>query len=120
MQEEGEHLAGQSKTSAVPVTVLYKPRSVTMCYVSEQELDAFGSVQNSVNLAFSALAFGAWLTLTVTLATVQITNPYTYAAFWGGFWISLVLTGYFGIRAFLDFRHSRTHISSIKEGRKVE
>jgi hypothetical protein len=98
-----------------PVTIDIMPRRVAMYRVFETELENLGSAQNSVHLAFFGIAFGAALTLSVTLITVDINNSKTYASFWASLLVSVGASFYFGLRALFDWRKAKRHVRDIKE-----
>lgn len=107
------------------VTVNYRPRNVTMNYVSDQELDTIGSatIQNSLHLTFFGAAFGAAVAFGVTLNTVVFTSPNVYAAYWAVFIVSVVGAAYFGVRSWLDWRiaaNERKRIREESRGREPE
>jgi hypothetical protein len=113
-----EHLAVPSiqvESPESPVTIDVMPRRVAMYRLFETELDSLGSAQNSVHLAFFGLAFGAALALGITLLTVDISNPKTYAAFWASLLVSMAGTLYCGVRAAFDWRKAKENIRKIKE-----
>jgi hypothetical protein len=100
-----------------PVTIDYAPRQVTIYRLFEMELDRLGTIQNSLHLAFFGIAFGAWLAVTITLSTVDITSPRTYGAYWGTFWITALASVYFFVRAIMDWREAKHYVQRIKEQR---
>lgn len=82
------------------------------------ELDRLSSIQNSLHVAFFGVAFGAALSLGITLSTVEISSPRVLAAYWGIFVCSTLLAIYFFVRGLLDWRESKQQIQTIKEQRK--
>jgi len=119
MEPENQTLVTQIKmeTAESPVTISYRRRNVDMYYVFGQELDAIGSssIQSSLHLAFFGAAFGAALSLWVTIATVEIIKPRTYGAFFAAALLSTVMAIYFLIRSVIDWRYATQHVKTIKE-----
>lgn len=72
----------QPETQDSRVTIDYRPRNVTMRYVSDQELETIGSssIQSAIHLAFFGVAGGAAIALGITLNTVTIPDAKTYCA----------------------------------------
>jgi hypothetical protein len=104
------------ETHDTRVTINYRPRNVTMYYVSDQELEIIGSsnAQSSLHLTFFGVFAGAALALGLTLITLEIADPRIYAAFWAGLTVSLAFTIYFGIRSFVDWKNSAKQIKAIR------
>lgn len=116
-QRQGEQPAEISPESpAKPVKIAYPQRSTKVFQVFEYELDSLTSVSNSLNLTIAGIAFGAALTLFVTLTTVTTWNSaYMYATYVAVFVVSILALVTFGVRAISDFKKARREIKRIKE-----
>jgi hypothetical protein len=99
-----------------PVTLSYARREVTMHTVTENELDTVASLSNSVDLAFTGICGGGFLTLAVTLATVTLTSPITSAGFVSATIISGLGTLFFGIKARISYKEAQEKLKDIKKG----
>ena len=64
----------QPETADSRVTVIYKPRNVTMHYVSDQELESIGNASNdsSLHLAFFGASISLAVACAITISTVEI------------------------------------------------
>src|SRR5437867_4307505 len=74
--------------------------------VSDQELESLKSAAdtNSLDFGLFGVAFGAALTLGITIKTVAIVDLYAYFAFWAGFLVTSLAALYFAIRSILSHR----------------
>lgn len=88
-----------------------------MYYVQENELDTIGSSSgdSSLYMGFAGIASGAALTLGVTLSTVDIANPKTYAAYWGAFIVTLFCSLFLIVKSIQSYRKSRKEVQRIVE-----
>lgn len=84
--------------------------------VTETELDTVASLSNSVHLCFLGMSVGALSAFAIVLATIDIKDPISHAAFVGLTWISAVLTAYFAVRSLFDYREARAKLQEIKRG----
>ena len=84
--------------------------------VSDQELESLKSAAdaNSLHFGLFGIAFGAALSLFITIKTVTFTDVYTYFAFWSGFLVTSFATLYFAVRAMLSRRATKTLVDTIK------
>lgn len=84
--------------------------------MSDQELESLKSSgdANSLDFGLFGVAFGAALTLGITIKTVPIDNVYTYFAFWAGFLVTSFATIYFAVRAVLSRRATSALVATIK------
>jgi hypothetical protein len=107
----------QAETGDSRVTINYKPRNVTMYYVSDQELETIGTASNdfSLQLGFFGAALGIAVACIATLSTVDILNPRIYAAYWAVLVVSIPACVFFFIRSILAYRKSRQQIRAIRE-----
>jgi len=99
-----------------PVTISYARREVTLHSVTENELDTVASLSNSVDLAFTGICGGAFVTLAVTLATVTLASPIAAAGFISGTIISGIGTLFFGIKARISYKEAEQKLKDIKRG----
>jgi hypothetical protein len=109
------HRQLQPESKEFPVVVLYAPRRVIIYPVFDHELDAIGSSQNSAHVGFFGVAFGGVMTLAITLLTVTIENANTRAAFWACLVACAILSAYFGLRAYFDWKKSQAQVRTIKK-----
>jgi hypothetical protein len=84
--------------------------------VTETELDAVASLNNSVHLTFFGVCCGGLTAFGIALATLSIADPKSYAAFIALFAVSAVGTFYFGVRGLIDYKESRRKLREIKAG----
>ncbi|HEV2911901.1 MAG TPA: hypothetical protein VGX92_01175 [Pyrinomonadaceae bacterium] len=107
----------QHETRESRVTINYRPRDVTMYYISDQELETIGTASNdfSLQLGFFGAALGVAVTCVGVLSTVEISNPRIYAAYWAVLVVAIPATVFFFIRAVLAYRKSRQQIRAIRE-----
>lgn len=105
-------------TDASPdnLTVRSRRRTLTMCSVTETELDTIAALGNSINLAFFGISVGAAVSFGITLKTVPIADPATLATFASFTALSSAGTIYFGIRSAIDYRAAQKKLNDIKKG----
>jgi len=96
------------------ITVNYRRRKLTMCHVTETELDAIASLSNSVNMTFFGITFGALISFGITIVTVPIQSEVASAMFSGLTFASLVGTLYFGVRSVIDYRAAKAKLKELK------
>jgi VIT1/CCC1 family predicted Fe2+/Mn2+ transporter len=114
--EERERAEITPESAAQPIKIAYLQRSTKVFQVFEHELDSLGSMSKSLNLTFAGVAFGAALTLLVTLTTVTSWNsPYMYATYVAVFVVSILALMVFGVRAGMDIRNANKEKKRIKE-----
>ncbi len=91
-----------------------------MHYVFEHELETLGNVnfQAALHMALFGVSVGAAISFGVTTATVEIANPYTYAAFLCLTVLSCLMTFYFGIRSLIDFMNAKKQLNALKQVRE--
>jgi len=84
-------------TSGGSVTVTINPTNIEMYCLTEDQLETVASVNvvTAVSLAFLGICFGAWLTVYVTLASVNGLQDLTKATFVALQWGSGCLTIFF-------------------------
>ena len=77
-----------------PVAHDLMPRRFKNYIVSERELSTLGfmSAFGTLVVTFFGITGGAAVALWVTIKTVVITDPKTYAAFWAAFLVSLIFS----------------------------
>ncbi len=107
----------QPETRDSRVTINYKPRNVTMYYVSDHELETIGNASNdfSLQLAFFGVSVGIAGVCVATLSTVEMTSPRVYAAYWATLVVSIPATVFFLIKAILSWKKARQQIKTIQE-----
>lgn len=82
--------------------------------VSETELDTVASLSGSVHLAFLGVSLGAFITLLITVLTVPLQEPKTFAAFVACTGLAGILAIYFGIYAAIDYKAAKAKLQAIK------
>jgi membrane protein implicated in regulation of membrane protease activity len=107
--------------SALPhgISLHTVPRSLKMLCVFETELDAVSTLGASVHLTFFGIAVGAAIAFGLTLATVTLSGPRTFAAHVALFAVSSAGSMYFGIRGVGDYRRASKKLKDIKENRQA-
>jgi hypothetical protein len=105
------------ETPDSPITISFRRRDVETFYVFDHELATIGSAsaQSALHNTLFGAGFGAAISLWVTVFTVEIKNPNTYATFWALSIVSTIMAIYFGIRSFIDFRQAKKQITAIRE-----
>lgn len=103
-----------SNSQPEQITVSYRRRNLTMCHVTETELDTVASLSNSVNLAFFGVTFGSVLAFGITVATVEIPDPATKAIFSALTFVSGVGALYFGVRSAVDYKAAKAKLAELK------
>lgn len=68
----------------------------------------------TVDMAMFSLAFGAFLTILVTLATVDIANARTNAVFWAALIVAGLASVFFALRAIIAWRSALRSLQAIK------
>lgn len=110
----------QTETPESPVTINVVPRRATMYRLFDTELERLGSAQNSIHLAFFTLCIGVAIGFGVTLLTVDITHPKTFAAFVALFVVSVLASLYFGAMFRRDYKSCKEELDRIRQGDKIE
>lgn len=84
--------------------------------MSDQELESLKSAAdtNSLHFGLFGIAFGAALSLLITIKTVTFTDVYTYFAFWSGFLVTSFAAVYFAVRALLSRQATKNLVTTIK------
>jgi len=114
---EPEGLAKRvARASGMLASVSVRRRTFGGWIVSDQELGSLSTASdvNSLHFGLFGIAFGAALSLGITIKTVPIIDVYTYFAFWSGFLVTSFATLYFAITAFLSRRKAKTLVDTIK------
>lgn len=104
---------------SIPVSFRFAEREITMFSITEQELDSFMAGYTSLNSVLFGVAAGALISLIAALATISITNVYTYATFVAGGIVAGVFTVFFGGRMVLDQRAAGQQKQQIKAERRT-
>jgi hypothetical protein len=82
--------------------------------LSDSELDTIGSLNGSVDLAFLGISAGAFITLIITLFTVEIADPKKFAAFVAVATLAGILTLCFGLRSHSSHKAAEKVLNDIK------
>ncbi len=111
---EKELLVVQPESESAPITTVIVARKIEMYLVSPEELKSIVSGNTSIHLTFFGLTLGAAITLLITLFSVAIEGK-IFGAFVGSVILTLILSGYFGIRAWKDWGSGRETIKQLME-----
>ena len=95
--------------------IRYARREVTVHQVTDGELDTVASLSNSVHLALLGMCGGAFLTLLITLLTVQISDAHAFMGFVGATIVTFIGTLYFGINARISYKSAERKLKEIKQ-----
>lgn len=89
-----------------------------MYTVTENELNALkdSGTSATVDVALFTLSAGALVTLIVTLTTVQISDPHTFAGYVAATIVCAITGLWFGARSYLAIRGARAKLNEIKGG----
>ena len=98
---------------AYGVTIFQRPRHFEMVRLTLQELDMLSHGYNSVHLALFGPVFGAALTIGVTVLTIPLDDR-AFAVFIGALIVTFVLSIYFGLMAFREWRTTRNLVKMLK------
>ncbi len=85
--------------------------------LSDSELDTIASSNGSIDLALLGISAGAFITLLITLLTVDITDPKKFAAFVAVAALSGVLSLSFGWRTYSSRKAAEKVLNDIKRPR---
>jgi hypothetical protein len=80
------------------VNVAYRPRSVVVHYVTEEELRSLADGNDSLEIAFFGISIGTCVTLLCTLVTSTFASVWTHASFVAVAWLAGASTLLFGAR----------------------
>jgi hypothetical protein len=106
-------LLGPSTNSTQPLTVEMIPRLLKMHSISESELDAIASGNGSTNLTFFGICLGAAISFGIVLYNGGIDQSHKaiYAML---FFVSLIMSAYFGVCGFSDSSRARKKLRDLK------
>jgi hypothetical protein len=115
---------GTGSLTGFQITATYWGRDVDVYSVFDHELQSIklAASQSGLYLTFFGISFGAMLTLLVVLLTVDLTNPWVFAAFTVGFAVSLVATALLGLKARFEYKAAGSqfdYIENRSRGTKV-
>ena len=98
------------------VTVVMVPRQFSMYRVTEEELENLYSAGNykTLDVGLFSLTLGIFVTLIVTLVSVNIHDPRTFAAFSSSAFVSLIGSVFCAIRAVIAWRRAKRGLEAIK------
>ena len=95
--------------------IRYAKREVTVHQVTDGELDTVASLSNSVHLALLGMCGGAFLTLFITVLTVDISNPKAFMGFIGATIVTFIGSLYFGVNARISYKDAERKLKEIKQ-----
>jgi hypothetical protein len=98
-----------------PIRLVSRPRTLHIFGVSEQERDSLSEPSGSLHLTLFGAAVGAFLTLLVTVATLDMGDR-AFATFIALTVVSGVFSLYFGARGVIDHRRARKLVARLKAG----
>jgi hypothetical protein len=102
-----------------PLTMEVVPRHLRMYQLSEIELDAVASGDNSLNLAFFGGCFGAFASFASVVFSGSVPDSGKFAVCVTLMVAFGILAAFFGIRGFMDGRKSNRKIRELKHGRVI-
>ncbi len=98
------------------VEIVTHGRTLHMYSLTDPELNSLqeSGLSATVDLSLFALSIGIFVSLVVTVSTVDINNPKIYAAYVGGSIFTGLLSLWFGVRAFIGVKSARRKLGEIK------
>ena len=98
------------------VNIVIHQRDVHMYQVTEQEIDSLNESggYKTLDIALFSMCFGILVAVIITITTVDISNPKTYAAYVGSSILFGIGSIFFGIRSLLAWRAMKGEIRRIK------
>lgn len=93
----------------------FVPKTLRMHTVDEESLVSLAEGHSPIALAMFSLTVGICVALGITVATVNLTDPYAYAAFVLGTAGMFVLSIFFGVLAIRERRASQRRLKAILE-----
>jgi len=106
----------EQSTGFNPVTLSYVSRSIAIYQISDPELDRIAGSGASLELTLFGICAGALITLVITLTTVSIPNPRSFAAFVSTTAISFLASIFFGWRGIGKFLDSKKELKDLRRG----
>jgi hypothetical protein len=97
------------------VSIVYNAKTIFIYRLTNAELDSIASSGASAPMSLLGLTFGAFISLAITVFTVDIKDPKEYATFVAMTWLSGFLSVVFlwaSIRASLSYK---ANLKKIKE-----
>ena len=122
MEQSKPELSRQSpaeiltSTGSASLIVEYTPRRMRMLTLAEYELDDLASGSPSVHFALLGISFGALVAFGITLATVDIAAPRTFASFVALTAVSSLASLFFGANAIRGELSRRRRLRRLKQG----
>lgn len=104
---------------AVPsqtVTVVARHRQLNVYSVTEDELESLYTAGNykTLDISLFSLSFGVFVTVLITMATVDIGDAKIYAVFWASMIVSAIASIFFFFRAVFAWRSAKRVLKEIK------
>lgn len=122
MEKPHEKLAKHIKPETLDsrVTIDYRKRTVSMCYVFEHELKTIGSanLKTSLDIGFFGASVGALIAFAITLSTAELQSPYVYATYWALSVVASLSTLFFLFRCIISWREASQEVNRILEESK--
>ena len=106
--------ASSGSNAYAPVKILYSDREMRVYYASESELEALTSFSGGLDLAFLGFSAGAFITLAITLLTVDISDLRKFAAFVGITFAAAGFTIFYGVRTRSSYKAAKKILDDIK------
>lgn len=106
----------QGSTALPTVTIVSQARALKMYSLTEDELDNLYSSGNYKTLDVAMLSFcaSAFLTLVITMSTVEIAKVAVWSAFISASVVCLLGTIFFGARAVITWKSASRKLKEIK------
>lgn len=102
--------------AASDLSLLYVPRTVSVHRLLGSELDSIASGGASIPLTLLGFSFGTFITLAVTVLTVDIPDPKKYACFFAMTLLSGFLSICFIVGAVRAYLKSKNALAQVKSG----
>jgi hypothetical protein len=98
----------------IPISLSLARRAMKGIIMLEDDLDRIANLSASVNYTFLGMSFGAWLTSSAALLSVDL-NGKPYGIFVSTFIVSSVLSAFFGYKAYGDNQKATADLNKFKK-----
>lgn len=113
VQTEADPVTAKFQATPQPLAVTYTRREMPVYYVAGHELEGLTHSGDSIYLAVSSAAFGAFITIVSVLKTTPLGDPSTHAVFVWGSIVTGLLTVVYGFMCFRAQRIARRKLADI-------
>ncbi len=114
-QDEQEQSLILFENAQSPIKLEQQRRTIRTHSVTDQELTAIAAPSGSLSLALAGMTFGALVTCIVTLTTVRIDDPRTYAAYVASTITSFILTVFLGFNGVREMWNAKSAIEDLRK-----